>query len=262
MLLSCGVSSRLQYVPLDESSSSAPFKTLDFINDPSGIKIAQSCNGLICCRSNPRPIDDLYSTYYVCNPSTRQYCPIVCESKKHENGFEQLFSVSLAYDPLKSPHYKVVCLWLVSRPMIFAANCQIEIYSSETASWKLSGEVFSRMYRSYMRNDVFWNVYDEMLYMEPKHFGECKGRLYLTLSPVHSPANFEILEMKTDYTGWSKRYVVNLQQVEVEEESPKNMDMSFKEIQNSRRDFQDNVAYQYFPLLARVVVDLENSEEN
>ncbi|XP_026377695.1 F-box protein At5g07610-like [Papaver somniferum] len=157
MLLSCGVSSRLQYVPLDESSSSAPFKTLDFINDPSGIKIAQSCNGLICCRSNPRPIDDLYSTYYVCNPSTRQYCPIVCESKKHENGFEQLFSVSLAYDPLKSPHYKVVCLWLVSRPMIFAANCQIEIYSSETASWKLSGEVFSRMYRSYMRNDVFWN---------------------------------------------------------------------------------------------------------
>lgn len=54
--LSCGVSSRLQYVPLDGSTSSAPFKTLDFINDPSGIRIVQSCNGLICCRSNPRPV--------------------------------------------------------------------------------------------------------------------------------------------------------------------------------------------------------------
>ncbi|RZC57924.1 hypothetical protein C5167_005237 [Papaver somniferum] len=95
-----------------------------------------------------------------------------------------------------------------------------------------------------LRMEMKMPVYDKELHMEPKHFGECKGRLYLTFSPVHSPANFEIFEMKTDYTGWSKRYVVNLQQVlsvypgfdeysskefdvllvrEVEEESPKNM---------------------------------------
>ncbi|KAI3843044.1 hypothetical protein MKX03_018299, partial [Papaver bracteatum] len=93
--VSFGVSSRLQYVPLDGSkwtTSSAPFKTLDFINDPLGITMVQSRNGLICCRSNPRPVDDFYSTYYVCNPSTRQYRSIVCESKKHEKGYEQIFS--------------------------------------------------------------------------------------------------------------------------------------------------------------------------
>ncbi|RZC57276.1 hypothetical protein C5167_004578 [Papaver somniferum] len=141
-------------------------------------------------------------------------------------------------------------------------------------------------------------VYDEKLYMKPKNFGECKGRLYLTLSPVHSPANFEILEMKTDYTGWSKRYVVNLQQVlsaypgfdeysskefdvllvrEVEGESPKNMifmqvedkviaydlqDMSFKEIRKVTREYEENVAYQYIETLACVAVDLDNSEAN
>lgn len=139
-----------------------------------------------------------------------------------------------------------------------------------------------------LRMEMKMPVYDKELHMEPKHFGECKGRLYLTFSPVHSPANFEIFEMKTDYTGWSKRYVVNLQQVlsvypgfdeysskefdvllvrEVEEESPKNMvlmrvkdkilaydlqDMSFKEIRNTPRHFHENVAYQYIPSLACV----------
>ncbi|XP_026409904.1 F-box protein At5g07610-like [Papaver somniferum] len=296
---SCGVSSRLQYVPLDGSTwttSSAPFKTLDFINDPLGITIVQSCNGLMCCRSNPRPVDDFYSTYYVCNPSTRQYRSIICESKKREKGYEQLFSVSLAYDPLKSPHYKVVCIWLVAEPTSFIFCYQIEVYSSETASWKLSGEVYTFFDGTFfyfnvdreLRMEMRMPVYDKELYMEPKNFGECQGRLYLTLSRMSRHTNFEILEMKTDYTGWSKRYAVNLQEVvlaypgfdfylsyqfdvllvrEVEGESPKNMvlmrvedkvfaydlhDMSFKEIRKVTRENQENVAYQYIETLASV----------
>ncbi|XP_026415986.1 F-box protein At5g07610-like [Papaver somniferum] len=208
-----GAIKNLEYIPLDGSSSSAPLKTIRIINDPPGIRIVQSCNGLMCYKSGcydniPRKV---YPTYYVCNPSTRQYRPIVCEFQKYKKGFKDLISVSIAYDPLKSTHYKVVCIWLVSRFKDFF-HYQVEIYSSETASWKLSGEVFSKPGRYYLGSGVFWNgslhwaatfevdrffyfdvdqelrmemqmpLYDQELRMEIKYFGECKGHLCLIVT--------------------------------------------------------------------------------
>lgn len=233
------VTPELDYVHLDGSSSPAPFKTLGFIDDLSGnFMIKQSCNGLMLCKSCYGADVFVYRTYFICNPSTRQYRPIVSVSHKQMKGHRTLSSISLAYDPLKSPHYKVVCIWLVSicfkayskffvtRPKSRNLDYQIEIYSSETTSWKLSGEVSSKPRNYHFASSVFWNgslhwiidtgrlfyfnvdrelklemdtpLSDEELQMEVNYFGEFKSHLYLIISRVSLPTSFEILEMKTD----------------------------------------------------------------
>ncbi|RZC94271.1 hypothetical protein C5167_026972 [Papaver somniferum] len=155
-----------------------------------------------------------------------------------EKGFVGYSSVSLAYDPHSSPHYKVVCIWFTKQPEDSDTNAdlQLEIYSSETATWKLYGDVFSAPRRSFLyKSGVFWkgslhwidpsiegnsfyfNVDQELRMKMPdyrsvpkvedrvmvKFFGECRGHLHLIVSPA-SLSSFEVLEMETDYTGWNR----------------------------------------------------------
>ncbi|XP_059669335.1 F-box protein At5g07610-like [Cornus florida] len=57
------------FVPLDDGSSTrAPFRSLTFVNDPYGLIILQSCNGLLCCCSY-RLINGKRK-YYIYNPTT------------------------------------------------------------------------------------------------------------------------------------------------------------------------------------------------
>ncbi|KAI3992605.1 hypothetical protein MKX01_007927 [Papaver californicum] len=225
----------LEFVSLDGSASS-PFETLDFINDPSGVQINQSCNGLLCCRSYRGTFVD--HTYYICNPYTRQYRAVFCGSRGEKQGFVSLCSVSLAFDVLRSPHYKVVCIWLLKKTTNtgdYKFYHQIELYSSETVSWKLSGNVFPA--RNVFYNvGVFWNgslhwfdlskeaksvcfnVEQELIMEMPKpprsdgmffiYSGECRGHLHLI--QTQSGTSFEILEMMDDCKGWDVRYRVNI----------------------------------------------------
>ncbi|KAI3956162.1 hypothetical protein MKW92_000147 [Papaver armeniacum] len=249
---------KLEFVSLDGSSSSAaPFETLDFVKDPKGIRIDQSCNGLMCCSSIRASFSE--RTYYVCNPFTKQFRSIVSGSQGKEKGFVAFSSVSLAYDPRNSPHYKVVCIWFTKQPQDADANLdlQLEIYSSETATWKLSGDVFSAPRRSFLyKSGVFWkgslhwidpsvegnsfyfnvdqelrmrmpdyrsvpNVEDKMMV---KFFGECRGHLHLIVSPA-SLSSFEVLEMETDYTGWNVKYHVSPQELIISYPRPPDFDV-------------------------------------
>ncbi|RZC75623.1 hypothetical protein C5167_051100 [Papaver somniferum] len=179
-------------------------------------------------------------TYYICNPSTRQYRAIFCGSRGEKQGFVSLCSVSLAFDVLKSPHYKVVCIWLLKK----TTNTgdvkfyhQIELYSSETASWKLSGNVFPAPRDVFYKVGEFWNgslhwldlskegksvcfsVEQELIMEMPKpprsdgmfciYFAECRGHLHL-IQTHESRTSFEILEMMDDYKGWDVKYRVNI----------------------------------------------------
>ncbi|KAK6250403.1 hypothetical protein SCA6_004408 [Theobroma cacao] len=59
------------FINLTPNPSRAPFQSLTFVDDPSGIRILQSCNGLLLCcsfRAN-RP----ETAYYIYNPTTKQY---------------------------------------------------------------------------------------------------------------------------------------------------------------------------------------------
>lgn len=229
-----------EFVSLNESVP-RPLHFLACINDPLGIRINQSCNGLLCCSSYRGTYAD---PYYICNPYTRQYRPLFCGSRGDEHGFISLCSVSLAFDVLKSPHYKVVCIWLLKKVTESDVEFyhQIEIYTSETTSWKLLGNIFPA-HDIFHKTGVFWsgslhwfdpsrqansfyfNVDLELLMGMPKlpprydndemlfkYFGECRGHLHLI--QVHaSRTSFEILEMMTDYHGWNTRYVVNVSEL-------------------------------------------------
>ncbi|KAK9292242.1 hypothetical protein L1049_020206 [Liquidambar formosana] len=77
--------------------------------------------------------------YYIYSPTTRQYTML----RKVGYGDPSIvFSVSIAFDPSKSPHYKVVYVWGFDNgfydPMM-DMDKQIEIYSSETGLWKDCG---------------------------------------------------------------------------------------------------------------------------
>ncbi|TVU21123.1 hypothetical protein EJB05_30742, partial [Eragrostis curvula] len=80
------------------------------------LKVLGSCGGLLllCCWPSDCP-----AIHYVCNPLTKKLVEIVLPT-------DAAFYVSLAFDPSKSQHYKVIALGGMHR---------IHIYSSETQSW-------------------------------------------------------------------------------------------------------------------------------
>lgn len=91
---------------------------------------------------------------YICNPTTKQFVKLPPPSGRIIHG------VTSAYDPVRSPHYEVAC---VRSPDSYVSveegpyiSYQIEIYSSETRSWRLSGDPFMAPVNTQF-NGVFWN---------------------------------------------------------------------------------------------------------
>ncbi|KAI3860358.1 hypothetical protein MKW92_052652 [Papaver armeniacum] len=237
---------KLEFVSLDGSSSFvSPFETLGFLKEPH-IRIKQSCNGLLCCCSHKGDVASRKCTYYICNPSTKQYRKIVCGFERAtEKGYTMLLNVSLAYEPLKSPHYKVICVWMMPPLEHTQRLCAylIEIYSSETNSWKLAGDVFSIPRSIFSKSGVYWNgslhwidswpqenhirfnvdqelrtgipPYRSLIYQKDRsnveYFGECRGQLHL-IADYDRLSIYDILEMKTDYSGWMHKFRVNVRE--------------------------------------------------
>ncbi|KAF7153198.1 hypothetical protein RHSIM_Rhsim01G0016900 [Rhododendron simsii] len=204
--------------------------SLRFVDGPGGTRskprIEHSLNGLLLFSH----YDDESETisYIVCNPTTQKRTVLSRGwiSKAPHDGF-------LAFDPSKSPHYKVVLISMsTSRPYC------VDVYSSHDASWDY---VFVEDKCCYS-DGVFWNgaihwlsdesgllrfdvdagemialpnprnpkilAYDKILY-----FGECGGRLVLLQSPSCFPMGFGILELEKDYSGWSVKCRVNLRRL-------------------------------------------------
>ncbi|KAL8149306.1 F-box protein At5g07610-like [Apium graveolens] len=142
-----------QFIPLDNSSDEfpTPFKTLNFIDDPlgSGISVLQSCSGLLLCASYRA--GEANRRYYVHNPTTGQYTTLPQITRKYS---KYVCSMTLAYDPVKSPYYKVVC---VRRSETSRQHFQIEIYSSQTQLWRVSGQPFIPPEYTEFQNSIYWN---------------------------------------------------------------------------------------------------------
>ncbi|TXG70584.1 hypothetical protein EZV62_005519 [Acer yangbiense] len=254
-----------EFVPLTDKPTSPPFKTLTFVNHPSGLEILQSCHGLLFCSSfNKR---DFGRDYYIYNPTTKQFrtlpLPPGCQDLTIVSG------MTLAYDPHKSPHYKVVCvresdswqdyLGIYSQlghlnPSKYDHHCvrmgyysrhQIEVYSSETRSWKLFGRPCIVHYGMDFRKGVFWNgavhwvnyfspslyfkVDDEKLRKMPmpatpnpddwksgrRFMHLVESREHLHLFEIYRTTKFDVYELKTDYSGWFVKYQVDLDSITV-----------------------------------------------
>ncbi|XP_028092868.1 F-box protein At5g07610-like [Camellia sinensis] len=218
------------------SHSSLP--TLAFLNgvgERSTPRIVDSCNGLLLCSK-------VYGRHFiVCNPTTQKYTTLAEPNSKSSRLSLHGFGAYLAFDPLKSPHYKVV---LVNCSPLFAgirgSSYWIDIYSSESASWKhipvstSPGDSLTRR--------VFWNgaihwMSDQNIHFRfdvdaetltgapmppyPKilsggkymYFGEYHGHLFLIQTSQCSPMGFRILEMDRDSCCWNVKYRVSLRRL-------------------------------------------------
>ncbi|GJZ62726.1 F-box protein-like protein [Tanacetum coccineum] len=90
LVSSPGIFARNLYVPFDvENQSSPPFSSLDFYPDPRGIKIMQSCNGLLLCCSNKGNED---RDFFVFNPPLNNWQSSHRCMDEHGPKFLQIYS--------------------------------------------------------------------------------------------------------------------------------------------------------------------------
>ncbi|GJX12363.1 hypothetical protein Tco_0204121 [Tanacetum coccineum] len=95
--------------------------TLGFTEEADNVKILQSCNGLLLCGGSGMPVFD-----YVYNPSTNQYKKLPYPDCSLDNlPYYSSIGLRIAFDPTKSPHYKLVDARRTS------CDIDIQIYSLE-----------------------------------------------------------------------------------------------------------------------------------
>ncbi|MCD7451898.1 hypothetical protein HAX54_013923 [Datura stramonium] len=233
-----------QFVPFTlENPIPAPFHKLTFVDDPSGIRILQSCNGLLLCCSFR--VHEPNINYYVYNPTTQQFVTLPRPGGSRQIS-RAVLGMKLAFDPWKSPNYKVVCIRFSDEFFPDDQHYQIEIYSSQTKKWRVSGPPFLARYDIgftytgvYWNGAIYWecgdnslrfNVEQEKLEKFPMpcigrswddheesrvaYYGESCGYLHLVqVYSRHKLAFFNIYEMKTDGTEWFLKYQVNVEGV-------------------------------------------------
>ncbi|KAF5761744.1 putative F-box domain-containing protein [Helianthus annuus] len=227
------------YIPFNiENQSTPPVRSLDFYFDLCGIRIVQSCNGLLLCCSDRG--SERSRKYYVFNPTTKQFA-IIPSVPGGQNVRKTIRFMGLAFHQTDCLHYKVVCIRSVER---YRELFQIHIYSSYTGKWKISSESFSADYFTPFWYGVYWNgaihwapscrnplyfkIEDEQLqtlplpaklassegYYDgamPMYFGESRGHMHLVdTANGENHLHLIVYEMMSDYSGWFVKFQVEL----------------------------------------------------
>ncbi|KAK8475277.1 hypothetical protein V6N13_078290 [Hibiscus sabdariffa] len=195
--------SEFSIVPLRHYSKVPFFHYINY----SDVKILQSCNGLLLCES-------YRTSYLVCNPTTKAFRNIYCPSNSCNN-FLSRIRVSLAFDPLRSPDYKIISIRESYR----------EPYEDEPVD--LNHGVFCNgriHWCGYGNKSLFFDVEKECIETmamalpvqmdareECRYFGESRGVVYLAVT-YRMPVCLEldIFEMARDYSQWIWKKRLNL----------------------------------------------------
>ncbi|KAL3650383.1 hypothetical protein CASFOL_006786 [Castilleja foliolosa] len=210
--------SRFAYVSLsDKKSKTRVIEELD------GVKIKNSCNGLLLCYNK--------TNYFVYNPTTNKSSTFP-DSELRSN----VLGMSLAFDPARSRHYKVVRVrgWFV----VDIFEYRFEVYSSETGCWRKPDGLFrSRVnfnYGVYWNGAIHWidNKTGDCLYFNPDvdddrmvmqrmgpsipsvgsywfYFGESCGHLnYVEF--FRPGVCSKVYELRRDYSEWFVKYSFDL----------------------------------------------------
>ncbi|KZV13782.1 F-box protein-like [Dorcoceras hygrometricum] len=215
-----------------------PNKSTEFIKDhlPSGVRILQSCNGLMLCCSlitaNNGP------EYFVYNPTTKKLS--ILPKPDQTNGIsETIRGINLAFEPVKAFHYKIVSV----RSLESDSSFKIIVYSSETHSWQEQSHPFTSAASFdkgvYWNGAIHWmdtvgnaeslyfNVATKALRNTPSlpltyttrckrdnYFGESCDHLHFI--DMRGPrVKLVVYELERDYSGWFMKYQVDLSAVVV-----------------------------------------------
>ncbi|KAL0321647.1 UNVERIFIED_CONTAM: F-box protein [Sesamum calycinum] len=196
-------------------------------------KILSSCNGLLLLQSDYPQKD-----YYVYNPTTKQSKNFSLTNNDHK--YTIVLGLNLAFDPSKSPHYKIVCVRGAERsPSSALQYCQIKVYDSNTQSWKLCLEPFIAYITTQFSHGVHWNnaihwenhpfhhlyfdldknVIQRLPYVQTScpargegtachfHLQESNGHLHhLMIMSELGDKSIAVLKLTADYPQWSLKY--------------------------------------------------------
>ncbi|KAL4557172.1 hypothetical protein LXL04_035344 [Taraxacum kok-saghyz] len=235
-----GLFVRNLYIPFDvDRPHTPPFRNLDFYPDLCGIRIVQSCNGLLLCCSKRG--HERARKYYVFNPTTKQFA-LIPSVPGGMDVRKTIRFMGLAFHQTDCAHYKVICIHVVKPDDLF----KIQVYSSDTGKWKISDQSFSAPYYTPLRCGVFVN---QAIYWAPSsanpcyfkidtqelqslplpvpvasfggyqggalplYFGESRGHLHLVERANRSDNShlqLNVYEMLNDHSGWFLKYRVEL----------------------------------------------------
>ncbi|XP_071707916.1 F-box protein At5g07610-like [Rutidosis leptorrhynchoides] len=222
------------FIPFDvENRSRALNLNLNFDPDDLGTtRVVHSCNGLTLCsrqfwNGKVFTIDDCY----VCNPTINQFTML----PKHEIFNENYrCGMTLAFDPWKSPYYKIVSVRNIGKD-----DYSIGIYNSQTYSWKDScrctfafrvsrplnttpgvywNNAFHWLRQKYL---IYFNLDEEVVRTIPTSFRcasshnmfESRDHLLFVERDSSFSWKLKIHELKRDYSEWIVKYHVDLHQI-------------------------------------------------
>ncbi|PWA45136.1 F-box family protein [Artemisia annua] len=242
------------YVPFDvENKRTPPIRKLDFVYDLKGLRIVQSCNGLLLCCSDLG--HQRARKYYVFNPTTKQFA-IIPSVPGGTDVRKTIRFMGLAYNKEDCVHYKVLCIRRAKSNGVWFQNgdqdlFQIQIYSSDTGKWKILNDSFSTDYYTSFYSGVYWNgaihwapsCLDPLYFKldvehleklplppplpgrvasfegyfnedTPIYFGESRGHLHMVLT-AHDESYLHLIvyEMSSDHSGWFIKYQVDLDEL-------------------------------------------------
>ncbi|KAE9462439.1 hypothetical protein C3L33_05644, partial [Rhododendron williamsianum] len=199
--------------------------------------------------------------YYICNPTIKRFTRIpllgvvydctmpngdsrvhhkLCNYKidKSTRPWSELnitlVGVYVAFDPLVSPHYSVVCVWEWNAAA-FNYKVRIAVFRSEVGLWGELMGPFTVPDEVLFENGVFWNggvhwisnrelvcfdVEGGGLRIVPlplscgeekvAYFGESRGHLQVVVNDKAAADLFHVFEMKKDFSGWVSVFCCDL----------------------------------------------------
>nr|XP_027066103.1 F-box protein At5g07610-like [Coffea arabica] len=196
-----------------------------FLYGPRNISALHSCNGLLAIVFN----FDNRVEFVVYNPTTRESKLVPMIETPHNRKV-----LNIVFDPEKSDHYKLVCIWYENEVHRFS------VYSSENGVWRNTEEMATD--ELYYERGVLWNgdlhwispwnfsacfdVSNERLrplrytintpegeeYVDDWYFGESGGHLFYIHANEPQGTLFDIfkLELERDCLCWNFKYHVDL----------------------------------------------------
>ncbi|GJS31690.1 hypothetical protein Tco_0492310 [Tanacetum coccineum] len=120
--------------------------TLGSTEEADKAKILQACNGLLLCTGARRRAFD-----YVYNPSTNMLKILPEPDYANVDSNYRCAGLMLAFDPTKSPYYKVM------RARHTCSDIFIQIYCSEKGNWSLCNERFNYFFFLHFDSAMYWN---------------------------------------------------------------------------------------------------------
>ncbi|KAK9057423.1 hypothetical protein SSX86_022258 [Deinandra increscens subsp. villosa] len=183
-----------KFVSLDTKRipSSPPTATFNLQVGSQKVEIFQSCNGLFLCR-------DRNYQLVVCNPSTHRYKTIDDPPCSNVPGFHPI-GITMAFDPSKSPHYKILYRLDVEDPHI-----------TVTPTPQTDGGIHWLRYRLDVEHPHI-----TVTPTPPTAVGgvqklfESGGCLFLLCTPVGSEMQLHIYEMCKRRLVWVEKYIVDI----------------------------------------------------